>query len=200
MLYAHRSARFAPPRLHHGRKDERLDWLLFSYRTPAQPSALRVAVWRELRQSGAVAIGAGLYAFPNRADYIELLGRLTEKLELGGGSAVSFSASALGARDERRIADAIRTAREDEYRQVIKSAAKFIDHVGREDEERDYRFAEVEALEEELAKVRRQLERVVRRDPGGVDLRAEAETTVQSAAERLEEYVKDAYENDAAAH
>ena len=45
---------------------QHIDWLLFSYRVPAQPSAVRVAVWRDLRQHGALGLGTGLYALPDR--------------------------------------------------------------------------------------------------------------------------------------
>ena len=38
-----------------------MEWLLLSYSVPAQPSALRVATWRALKQAGAVLLGPGLY-------------------------------------------------------------------------------------------------------------------------------------------
>lgn len=170
-----------------------MQWLLFTYRAPSQPSALRVAVWRELRQAGAVGLGGGLYALPERAEYVGLLERLTEKVTAGGGSAVSFRATALTDVDGRVIADAFSVARDEEYLQVIKSARKFIAHVAQEDDDHDYRFAEVESLEEELDKVRRQLARVVRRDLAGAATRADAEAAVAAATARLEVYLENAY-------
>jgi len=173
-----------------------MQWLLFSYRVPSQPSALRVAVWRELRQHGAVGIGSGLYALPERTEYFELLERLTDKVAQGGGVAVSFLASALTEVDRTTVDEAFRAARHEEYLQVIKSARKLAAHIAQEDDDRDYRFAEVESLEEELDKVRRQLARVVRRDLGGVETRLEAESAVEAAAARLERYVENAYEGN----
>ncbi|MEZ4503294.1 MAG: Chromate resistance protein ChrB [Dehalococcoidia bacterium] len=173
-----------------------MQWLLFSYRVPSQPSALRVAVWRELRQHGAVGIGSGLYALPERAEYVELLERLTERVTQGGGLAVSFRAAALTEVDRATVDDAFGAARHEEYLQVIKSARKLAAHIAQEDDDGDYRFAEVESLEEELDKVRRQLARVVRRDLGGVAARSEAEAAVEAAAARLERYLENAYEGN----
>lgn len=177
----------------------KMQWLLFSYHAPSQPSALRVAVWRELRQHGAVGIGSGgLYALPERTEYVELLERLTEKVIQGGGRAVSFRATALTESDERSIAEAFAAARHEEYLQVIKSARKLTAHIAQEDDDRDYRFAEVESLEEELDKVRRQLLRVVRRDLGGTASRSDAEAGVVAAEQRLQLYIENAYrDNDA---
>ncbi len=173
-----------------------MDWLLFSYRVPAQPSAVRVAVWRDLRQHGAVGLGTGLYALPDRDTYIEVVEQLTERVTQGGGSAISFRATALSEADERTIADTFAAARREEYLQVVKSARKLREHIAQEDEDRDYRFAEVESLEEELQKVRRQLALVVMRDVGPPANQAEATTAIEQAATRLQTYLENAYRHD----
>lgn len=173
-----------------------MNWLLFSYRVPAQPSAVRVAIWRDLRQHGAVAVGTGLYALPDRDTYLDVLAQLTERVSHGGGSAVAFRATALAEADERMIADAFATARREEYLQIVKSARKLGEHIDREDQERDYRFAEVESLEEELQKVRRQLALVVMRDVGPEANHPEARAAIEQAAGRLQEYLEHAYRHD----
>jgi Protein ChrB, N-terminal len=173
-----------------------MQWLLFSYRVPSQPSALRVATWRELRQHGAVGMGSGLYALPDRPEYVELLERLSDKIAEGGGSAASFRAAALTETDRRTVDDAFRAARQEEYLQVAKSARKLAAHIDQEDGDEDYRFAEVESLEEELDKVRRQFARVVRRDLGGVEARRDAEVAVETAAARLDRYLENAYQGN----
>jgi hypothetical protein len=130
-------------------------------------------VWRDLRQHGAVGVGSGLYALPDLTEYVALLERLTDKISKGGGSAVSFRASALTDADRDAIAEAFGAARHEEYQQVIKSARKLAAHIAQEDDD--------------------QLARVVRRDFAGASGRDDAEAAVSAAAERLLLYVENAY-------
>jgi DNA-binding transcriptional regulator PaaX len=45
--------------------DGAAQWLILAVRIPAEPSRHRVAVWRELRQIGAVPLGQGCWAVPD---------------------------------------------------------------------------------------------------------------------------------------
>lgn len=165
-------------------------WFLISYHAPTNPSALRVAAWRTLKQLGAIALGDGLYALEATAEHREALLQLADKIKQGGGTAMTFGGDGLTSEDRAILRDRNNAAREEEYRQVVKSARKFIDHVGREEATSDFRFSEVESLEEELLKVARQLQRVVARDSAGLALRREAEECLAAARERLDQYVE----------
>src|SRR5207253_290966 len=96
------------------------DWLLISYHVPNQPSALRVAAWRALKQQGAVLLGPGLYALPDTRPHQAALSDLTERIVDGGGTAISFAAAALTDDDARALQLKFEAARHDEYQQVIK--------------------------------------------------------------------------------
>jgi hypothetical protein len=171
-------------------------WLLISYHVPTNPSALRVATWRALKQRGAVTLGAGLYALPATPEHEAALLQLSNRIAEGGGTAISLSAAALTDADERALQLRFQAARRDEYLQVLKSARKLVDHIGREEESHDYRFAEVESLEEELNKVRRQFERVVERDSCDSPVRGEAQAALTVAEERLQLYMDNAYREE----
>lgn len=172
------------------------DWLLISYRVPTNPSALRVATWRTLKQLGAVSLSDGLYALPATDQYRTALLHLAFKISEGGGASISFRAAALTEEDEYALHEKFEAARNDEYRQVAKSAGKLVDHINREEESGDYRLAEVDSLEEELNKVRRQLERAVARDAVGLAIREDAESALSKAELRLQEYVDHAYRQE----
>ncbi|MEX2230081.1 MAG: Chromate resistance protein ChrB [Dehalococcoidia bacterium] len=173
-----------------------VEWLLLSYRVPNQPSALRVASWRALKQRGAVLLGPGLYALPETAENREALSELSVRITEGGGTAIAMNASAMTPDDQRALELKFEAARHDEYQQVIKSAHKLFDHIGREEATRDYRFAEVESLEQELQKVRRQLALVIGRDLIGLPMRAEAEAALATAEARLHQYLDNAYQEE----
>ena len=173
-----------------------MEWLLICYQVPSQPSALRVATWRALKKSGAVLLGPGSYALPDIPTHRTALEQLAERITNGGGSAITFKAAAMTAEDARAIELKAETARREEYLQVIKSARKFCAHVDQEDRDHDYRFAEVESLEEELNKVRRQLARVRERDARSVSIAQEAAEAVAAAEVRLQQYLDHAYQEE----
>lgn len=171
-----------------------LRWLLISYSVPTQPSALRVSSWRALKQAGAMLLGPGLYALPQSDPHKRVLTELTARIVAGGGTAIMLNAEALTEGDERALTLKYEGARHDEYQQVLKSARKFCAHVEQEERDSDYRFAEVESLEEELGKVRRQLALVRGRDSLNLPIAIDAEAAVAAAAARLQQYVDNAYQ------
>jgi hypothetical protein len=176
------------------------EWLLISYHVPTNPSALRVATWRAVKQLGAIVLGDGLYALEASGEHRAALAELAGRIKKGGGSSICLEGGGLTAEDRMALRARSNAAREEEYRQVIKSARKFFDHVGREEDSKDFRFAEVESLEEELGKVRRQLERVMRRDPAGMALREEARLSLTTARGRLDQYIERASLEERAAN
>lgn len=171
---------------------EKLDgqWLVFCFTLPAEPSALRVATWRSLKQLGAVALGTGVYTLPDRTELREVLGQLAQRVNAGGGSAFLLCARGLCEQDEAMLAQRVAGSRADDYAQVMKSARRFGEHVDRETSTQDFRFAEVESLEEELEKVRRQLQRVMDRDYFENPAKEEAQAAVLAAESALKAYVE----------
>lgn len=172
------------------------DWLLISYSVPTQPSAVRVASWRALKGLGALNLGDGLYALPNGHRHVEALQKLATRIEEGGGSALLFTADSLTPIVETTLRDRFGAARTDEYLQSAKSARRLVEHIGREEASDDYRFAEVDSLEEELEKVRRQFERAVARDHLGAPAKEEAQAALIEAEAALQNYLDKAYRKD----
>ena len=161
------------------------DWLIISYRVPNEPSALRVATWRALKQLGAVKLGDGAYFLPNTAACAEAMADVRTRIIAGGGAAVAVEAQGLDDADRVYLDDEFAAARADEFAQVARSAARLVEHIGREEVTDDYRFAEVDTLEEELEKVRRQFQRVVDRDYLGCPVREQAAAALSEADSRL---------------
>ena len=172
------------------------NWLIISYRIQAEPSALRVATWRALKQLGAVKLGDAAYFLPNTPDCAQALAELRERIRNAGGSALTITADGLSPADEAFLATAFDEARHDEFEQVGKSAHRLVEHIGREEAGDDYRYAEVDALEEELEKVRRQFQRAIDRDHLGSRSREAAAAAVSEAARRLRSYLDEAFRRE----
>ena len=172
------------------------NWLVISYRVPTEPSALRVASWRALKGAGAVRLGDGVYFLPQTPACEKALEELAGRIRAGGGSVLTMAADGLGANDEAFLRDAFDEARADEFGQVARSCLKLIDHIAREEATDDYRYAEVDTLEEELEKVRRHFQRAVDRDHLGSPAREPAAAAVSDAGQRLRTYVDEAFRHE----
>jgi len=172
------------------------DWLIISYRVPTEPSALRVASWRALKGAGAVKLGDGVYFLPNKPVCERTLDELAGRIRSGGGSVLVMAADGLGSADAAFLRDAFEETRTDEFGQVARSCLKLIDHIAREEATDDYRYAEVDTLEEELEKVRRHFQRAVDRDHLGSAAREPAAAAVSDAAQRLRTYVDEAFRHE----
>lgn len=141
-------------------------------------------------------LGAGTYALPDAPAHRAALQHLAKRIVEGGGTAIAFAAATLADGDRRALELKTEAARHDDYRQVVRSARNLLDHIEREESEHDYRFAEVETLDEEIAKVRRQLALVTERDAAGIPARGDADAAVRAAEERLQRYMDNAYREE----
>jgi hypothetical protein len=171
-------------------------WLVLSYRVPTEPSALRVASWRALKQLGAVKLGDGVYLAPNTPTCTAAIEELGARIRSGGGIAVAMAATGLNVGDEALLGQAFEEARADEFGQVGRSAIKLSEHIAREEATDDYRFAEVDTLEEELEKVRRQFQRALDRDHLSSPAREAAASAVSDAARALSRFVDEAFRRE----
>ena len=171
-------------------------WLLVSYHAPSEPSALRVATWRALKQLGAVKLGDGLYFLPHTPECSDAVTALQQRIQGGGGDALVVAASGLTPVDEASLSESFMAARADEFEQVHRWAQRLVEHIAREESSDDYRFAEVDTLEEEMEKLRRQFQRVVERDYLGSPARQPAASVLSEAAQRLSAYVDEAFRKE----
>ena len=98
-------------------------WVLVIVRVPAEPSRHRVAIWRELRRTGAIQLAAAVWAFPARPAFEEALQRVVELAERGasGGGTASLPCGIFGASSapaaERRLKDS--EAKLDDYTERV---------------------------------------------------------------------------------
>jgi hypothetical protein len=146
--------------------DARADspWLLLIYTVPARPTRKRAFIWREVKKIGAVYLRDGVCALPERPETASAMERIAAKIrEFEGDVTVVTGARFDAARSEAVIAT-FKSARSDEYAEVTREAERLLEHISRETEHRDFTFAELEELEEDLAKLRRWRDQVQARD------------------------------------
>jgi len=147
-----------------------IKWLLLIYVVPSEPSRKRAYIWREIKKVGAVYLRDGVCALPARTETTAAFQRIAAKVKEFGGEATLVAAAHLDPKRVDTLTAASRTARTDEYRELGREAEGFLAHVRRETEHREFTFAELEELEEDLGKLTRWTGQVRARDYfGGAD-------------------------------
>jgi vacuolar-type H+-ATPase subunit I/STV1 len=139
-------------------------WLLLIYTVPAEPSRKRAYIWREVKKVGAVYLRDGVCILPERTDTAAAMRAIADKVEQFGGQAVVVQAAGLDPARAELVMAQSQAARAEEFREIAREAERFLEHVRQETEHREFTFAELEELEEELGKLRRWAEQVRSRD------------------------------------
>ena len=154
---------------------ERPRWVLLVYRLPREPSRHRVAVWRKLRDLGALYLQDGVAALPEDAVTREQLEWLQLRVREAGGEATLWEARPGTMAEEAELVEAFRSSREEAYKAIIASAQRL------------RRKAQMGggALSERLGKLEREFRAERRRDYFRSPLRLEAAGALKAAREAV---------------
>jgi hypothetical protein len=164
-------------------------WLIVTYRLPSRnQSRERVAVWREVRRSGALQLQQSVVAFPDTGAFRQGVERLRALVGDLGGQALVVRADPLAEADGRRLTEAWEEARSAEYGELTAECGKFLAEIDREFAKEKFTLAELEEEEAELDKLQRWHARIRERDVLGSAAGADAEEALRRAAEALERF------------
>ena len=151
--------------------------MLLVYRLPREPSRHRVAVWRKLRDLGAIYLKDGVAALPEDAVTREQMEWLQLRVREAGGEATLWEGRPGTVAEEAELVEAFRSSREEAYRTIIAEA------------ERLRRKAQMGggALLEQLSKLEREFRAERRRDYFRSPLRLEAAGALKAARKAVRE-------------
>jgi hypothetical protein len=154
---------------------EKPRWVLLVYRLPREPSRHRVAVWRKLRDLGALYLKDGVAALPEDAVTREQLEWLQLRVREAGGEATLWEARPGTVAEEAELVGEFRSSREKGYRAIIAEA------------ERLRRKAQMggKGLSDRLGKLEREFRAERRRDYFRSPLRGEAAAALKAAREAM---------------
>jgi hypothetical protein len=171
-------------------------WLLLIYTVPAQPSRKRAAVWREVKKAGAVYLRDGVCILPERPAQIRVFEEIAAKVtELGGHASLVRSARLDSERVETIVAEAA-AARTGEYDDILREIGRFLAHLRREREHREFSFREVQEIEADLGKLQRWAAQVKERDFIGLVKANDVEEALTQCEEELASFADQAYEQE----
>jgi hypothetical protein len=147
-------------------------WVLLVYRIPKEPSRHRVAVWRKLRDLGALYLQDGVAALPEDAVTREQMEWLQLRVREAGGEATLWEGRPGTVAEEAELVETFRSLREKAYRAIIAEA------------ERLRRKAQMGgSVLEQLAKLERGFRAERRRDYFRSPLRLQAAEALKAARE-----------------
>ena len=165
-----------------------MGWLVLTYKLPTGNSSARVAVWREVRRSGALMVQRSVVAFPDHDAFRRAVERFRLIVAEAGGETLALRAEPLGELDATKLTVAWNAARSAEYAELGAECAKFLVEIEHEFAIEKFTLAELEEEEAEVDKLQRWHQRITARDihtAAGAD---EATQALARAEEELDRY------------
>ena len=163
-------------------------WLLLTYRLPSGESRERVAVWREVRRSGALHLQQSVVAFPDVESFSAAVERLRVAVSELGGQTLVLRGDPLAKADHERLEQGWEEARRAEYGELISECDKYLVEIEHEFEIEKFTLAELDEEEAELEKLERWRERIRTRDVFGSPAAADADAALERATEAFGRY------------
>ncbi|HEY32922.1 MAG TPA: hypothetical protein G4O10_07435 [Dehalococcoidia bacterium] len=171
-----------------------MDWLLFTYWLPAEPSRKRVFVWRQLKKLGALSMEGAGWLIPNAEPFAMKIKDIYKSVEELEGTANLYSVSDFSEAQEQRAIQRFQHERDREYAEIIKECHKMLRHMERERQHQEFNFEEVQELEGDLEKINRWLAEARERDFWDVATREEVEELIREAETGLAAFTQETFE------
>jgi hypothetical protein len=149
---------------------------MLAYRLPREPSTPRITVWRKLKRLGVAQLADGLVALPLDSRTREALEWIADEVVEARGEATIWVGEPATASQERALALRMSAVIADEYASVVAAAEAAS-------------TGEARARRRTLARLRRELQRIRRRDYFPPPERERAEAAVADLASTLAEEV-----------
>lgn len=177
------------------KESKNLTWLILVYRVPSEPTRLRGAVWRKLRNLGAVYMQNSAAAIPRTVSTERTMRALRKEIvESMSGKAFLINSSSVASDADLRAM--FNEARNDEYDEILDKCKDFHTGIDKEIREEHYTYGELEENEEDLNKLRGWYEKVKTRDVLGAAKAQEVVAALAECAEKLEAFASAVYEAD----
>jgi Protein ChrB, N-terminal len=160
-------------------------WIVVLARLPAEPARHRMALWRELRRSGAIALGLPAVR--------PLLERVSGLVDTAGGTLLRLAAKGYAAEDVARLEQSYATARKEEWAEFAADCGKYLAELDKEERLGKYTLAELEEEEQSLDRLRRWYRELRSRDLLAVPATTDSATMLKQCEERFEAYADQVY-------
>jgi hypothetical protein len=170
-------------------------FVLLAYRMPAKPTAGRVAVWRNLKKTGAVYLQDSVCVVPDTAAQRRELGPILERIDVDGGRYHLLPLRKLPPEEEEKLRALFSEQSAQHYREIVENCeVNFVKEVEFEHFRRNYTYEEAEEIRMEFDKLGTWFNRVQERDWFGAPNRDEAREWLRRCETLLEEFEAKVFE------
>jgi Protein ChrB, N-terminal len=152
-----------------------------------------MALWRELRRSGAIPLGQAVWAVPDLPAVRPILERLASLVDAAQGTLLLLSARGYADGDVARLEQLYAAAREEEWSEFDSECGKYLAELDKEERLGKYTLAELEEEEQSLDRLRRWYRELRSRDLLGIRASTDSATSLKLCEERFETYADHVY-------
>ena len=169
-------------------------WRIVTYRLPSDGSSgQRVAVWRELRRVGAVALQSATWAVPVGDGFDDGVDKAVGLVQRAGGQAfvldVDSNTASLGELEALYSAE-----RDEEWKELAAECEKAVAELANEVAKEKFTLAELDEEEHNVDRLRRWYRELRAKDLFGAPHAAPAEAKLKEAAEALDDFAARVYQ------
>jgi hypothetical protein len=173
-------------------------FLLLVYRMPANPTAGRVAVWRNLKKTGAVYLQDSASVIPDTAALRRELAPILERIDAGDGRYHLLPLRKLPTDEEQKLVDLFVEQTAGHYREIIENCeVDFSKEIEFEHFRENFTYEEAEEIRMDFEKICTWFDRVEARDWFGAPNRAEAVSWLERCEALLEGFEAKVFEVNA---
>lgn len=163
-------------------------WLLFVYKIPAEPSRHRVAVWRRLKEAGAVYLQNSICILPDTPSARELFRILSQEIAHAGGDSLLFFTRPWDDGEQTKVVARFNEERNEDYQEFLEECGKFLQEIEREMTRRNFTYGELEENEAGLQRLSVWLAKIQGRDFFHAELADKAQEALISCEGALEQF------------
>ena len=171
-----------------------MEWLLFTYWLPPEPSRKRVFIWRQLKKIGALSAEGTGWLLPKTEPLLVAIIDIMRSVEELGGTANLYMLTHYSEAQEQRSIARFQQEREREYSEIITECQKAMKHIEREEQVNQFNIEEVEELEGDFEKIKRWYAETRKRDFWEVAARDKVEKSISEVEASLAVFTQKTYD------
>lgn len=170
------------------------NWLLLTYKVPAEPAKKRIALWRKLKGMGAIYLQNGVCLLPKTDDHTRRLKIIENEIHQMAGESVLLETVALDKSQEEKVVARFKADRDEEYTEFIDKCSDFDAEIAKETAASHFTYAELEENDVDLKKLQTWLEKIRKLDFYGATRAPEAQQRLQGCELLLDAYAQRVFE------
>jgi len=170
------------------------NWLMLTYKVPAEPAKKRIGLWRKLKGMGAVYLQNGVCLLPKNDDHTRRLKIIENEIHEMAGESVLLETVALDKGQEDKVVGRFKVDRDEEYAEFIDKCDDFDAEVAKETRARHFTYAELEENDADLKKLQTWLEKIRKLDFYGAARGVGAKRRLDQCEALLDAYAQHVFE------